>query len=273
MRPKPIISFFSFLSLCLALSLIIVLLQSARALEEFPVDVPPPWLKVGTYVEYKVWVTSFPTGTEATLRWECISLDGTVATLNVSHTAASKMPGYSHISPGSATLQVLTDTREALYPNGTVIGKTFLWVPPFLSKDQKVVLEGKPPDEKIGIVYWDGGSCTWTSGGYQETNWIRPYNGTWFSAHFDVNTGILIASSPFPSAVIEALGVKGLIGGAPTIVATNVDLGPQFLRTLILHTIWNNLPIVIPIIFLITAFLLIRRKRKRQKARYRLDKT
>jgi hypothetical protein len=262
MRPKPIISFFSFLSLCLALSLIIVLLQSARALEEFPVDVPPPWLKVGTYVEYRVWVASFPTGTEATLRWECIGLDGTVATLNVSHTATANIPGYSHISPGSAILQVLTDTREALYPNGTVIGKTFLWVPPFLSKDQKVVLEGKPPNEKTGIVYWDSGSCIWTSGGYQESMWIRPYNETGYDADFDVNTGILVMGD-VPSAVIEALGAEDLITGASTIVATNVDLGPQFLRALILHTIWNNLPIVLPIIFLITAFLLIRRKRKK----------
>lgn len=263
MRTKSV-SFFSLLSLFLALSLVVVLLQPAYASDEFPVDVPPPWLKVGTYVEYRVYVWS-PNQTEATLRWECIGLDGTVATLNVSHTASASIPYEGHISPGSAIIRVLTDTREAIYPNGTVIGKTFLWLPSFLSKDQKVVLEGKPPNEKVGIVLWDGGSCVTTCQGFQEAVWIHPYNKTGISNDFDVNTGILV-DGPLPSVVTKALNAEGWISEASTVIGTNVDLGPQFLRALILTTIWNNLPIVLPIIFLITAFLLIRRKRKRQQA-------
>jgi hypothetical protein len=269
MRTKSVVSPFSFLSLFLALSLVLVVFQPACGLDELPIDAPPPWLRVGTYVEYRVDVASFPTGTQATLRWECIDLDGTVATLNVSHTATANIPYEAQISPGSAIIKVLTDSRDVVYSNGTVIGKTFLWVPPFLINDQKVVLEGEPPDEKIGVVDSDSGTCTWTCEGYQEIMLIRwgetGYNVTGGSILFDVNTGILVMGAPFPSAVIDALGAEDFITGASTIVATNVDLGPQFLRAFILFTIWNNLPIILPIIIFVTAFLLIRRKRKRQK--------
>jgi hypothetical protein len=273
MTPHTSISLFSVLTFFLVFSLLVtVVFQPVCSLDEFAVDVPPPWLKVGTYVEYRVDVASFPTETEATLRWECIGLDGTVATLNVSHTASANIPYDGQISPKSAIIRVLTDSRDVVYSNGTVIGKTFLWVPPFLINDQKVVLEGEPPDEKIGEVYSDSGTCTWTCKGYQETMWILPYNGTGFSEHFDVNTGILVMGAPFPSTVIEALGAEDFILAISTIVATNVDLGPQFLRALILYTIWDNLPIILPITFLIAAFLLIRRRRKRRKVWHHLDK-
>jgi hypothetical protein len=255
------------LSIC-CLLLVALVFQSAYASDEFPVDVPPPWLKVGTYVEYRIDVESFSTGTaEATLRWECIGLDGTVATLNVSHTASASTPYEGHISPRSAIIHILTDTREVIYPNGTVIGKTFLWVPPFLGKDQKVVLEGKPPNQRIGIVTWDGGSCVTTCQGFQEASWVHTYNETGFvlPSSFDVNTGILVDGA-IPHIVLEVLNAEELILGAHTIIGTNVDLGPQYLPTLILRTIWNNLPIILPIMFVVTAFLLIRRKRKRQKA-------
>jgi hypothetical protein len=78
--------------------------------------------------------------------------------------------------------------------------------------------------------------------------------------------GYVYFYAAIPHIVLEVLNAEEWILGARTIIGTNVDLGPQFLRALLLTTIWNNLPIILPIIFVVTAFLLIRRKRKRQKA-------
>ncbi len=267
MRTTSVSVFFSVQGLLLVLSLSSLLVTpfAYAAENDFPVEVSPPWLEVGTYVEYEVDVWTFPKGGKATLRWECVSLEGNVATINVSHTATGYRPYEPPISPGFALIRVLTDTRELIDPNGTVIGKTYLWIPPFMKQGQNITLEGKSPNETIGTVYWEGGSCVKTCQGYQEVTLIRIQGKP--SLDFDVNTGILIMGD-LPLAILEALGAQEYIEGAYTIVDTNVDLGPQFLRAAILHALWDNLPIIIILVIFITVLLLlVRRRRKRRQKR------
>ena len=269
MRTTLIPPFFSVLAFLLAFSFPSLLFTPfAHAVEdEFPVEVSPPWLEVGAYVEYEVIVDLFTKAGYATLRWECISLEGNVATINVSHTASGAQPYMTPISPRFAVIRILTDTRELIHPNGTVIEKTYLWLPPFMKKDQKVVLEGKPPNETIGTVYWEGGSCCKTCQGYQEVIWMKRMKGNkslFYSVDYDMNTGILV-SGPLPLSIVEALGVQEYIDSVNTIVDTNVDLGPQYLKAAILHALWDNLPIIIIIAVFITALLLLRRRRKQKR--------
>ena len=266
MKPTLNVSSFSVKVLLTLLSLNLLAPSLAFSADGGPVEVSPSWLKVGTYVEYDVSVNLFTTYGHATLRWECMSLEDNIATLHLSHTASGSQPYVTPISPKSTIIRVLTDTREVIDPNGTVVGKIYLWLPPFMKKGQQIVLEGNPPNETIGTVYWEGGSCVKTCQGYQEvTCFERTKNNKdlFHDVIYDIDTGIMLLS-PLPLLVVESLGVQEYFSDVYTIIDTNVNLGPQYLRAAILHGLWDNLPIILLITITITTILLVRRKRKQK---------
>ena len=264
MNPKSNFHFFLFFTLILDLAGL-PLLSVVHGADEYPLDVSPPWLKVGTYVEYEVTVL-VNGAPKRVLRWECISLEGNVATLNISLPARASYPGFPSISPPSPILRILTDTREVIAENGSVMGKTYLWVPPFMKDNQEFLAEGTESDGIVCTVNSSKDSSVHTHcQGFQEVMYIQSVH-SWKNMCFDIDRGILIMGD-IPSAVLGALGVGGSIDSASTIHDTNIDLGPVYWRTTILTFLWQNLPWEILIVLFATTLLLYRRRRRKHRAR------
>jgi len=265
MNPKSNLHFFLFFTLILDLAGL-PLLSVVHGADEYPLDVSPPWLKVGTYVEYEVCVLVMGTP-KSILRWECISLEGNVATLNISHNARGSYPGSPSISPRSAILRILTDTREVIAENGSVMGKTYLWVPPFMKEGQELLAEGTETDGIVCIVNSSCGSSTLTHcQGYQEVMYIQSVQYGKLGMLCDVDRGIFIGWD-IPSAVLDALGARNSIGSAFTIHDTNIDLGPVYLRTTIMMFLYQNFLWVVLIALFATTLLLYRRRKRKHRAR------
>jgi hypothetical protein len=244
---------------------------------DFPVEAPPSWLKVGTYVEYEGGMpleVVFLNGTEMggkkekfIFRWECLAMSSQVATLNLT----LDVPLRLHISK---IINITTNTREILYPNGTVMGKACLWLPPNPKTGDLIVVSGKSPNQVTAEVRTSGGSAHLTCQGYQECYWAhnvtmkREGNFDRMLVHvvadFDLDTGLLVAGYIGYTTTVNYLGLceMGLIR---LLRATNVDLGPRYLRTEVLTFLWNTLPIWLPAtIFIIALVVMIRKRRKRR---------
>jgi hypothetical protein len=232
---------------------------------DFPVEAPPPWLRVGTYVEYDCITWTYDGGHHEkpfVFRWECIALKSLVATLNI--TVDKLQAGKI-----SVKVDVITNTRELLNANGTVLGKTFLWLPSNLKVGDKVVVNGKPPHEVVSEVQESGGASSLTCQGYQEIYCVDTVNYTYGLAsvdgNFDLDTGILITGLSLDyTTTLSCLGLTEL-GWIKFLKATNVDLGPRYLRTEILTFLWINLPIIVPSIVFISAVAIIVRKRRKKR--------
>jgi len=228
--------------------------------DEVVAEVPPAWLKVGTYAEYRcpLFFWSLKEA-EGRFRWECINLSNHVATLNF--TLFSLFKDSATISEKETIGYIDVSTRDLLYPNGTIIGKTALWLPPYMKLGEKVVVCGEAPNESIAECFFSGGISTHTCQGYQESYLARTaIHGT--SGGFDMDTGLCQGGLAF-----EYLGYLGFgeVDGLLELTATNVDLGPRYLRTEILEFLWSTVPITAPTIAVtIIAVVLYRRRRKRR---------
>jgi hypothetical protein len=247
--------------------------------DDYPVEAPPPWLKVGTYMEYDGMAYTFGMlGYEEpfVFRWECIALSGINATLNLTLTG--------HPAGNiSVIVNIVTNTRE-LSSNGTVLGKAGLWLPPNLEKGDRIVVSGKPPNEAVAKVCYSGGSSTLTCQGYQELYDIMDTADRFgFGGSYDLDTGLPIAggsSDPLefilPSTVFELserIGEESL-SMLNFLRATNVDLGPRYLRTEILTFLWNTLPIWVPaVVFISVLVIMVRKRRKRRSKQIKASKT
>jgi hypothetical protein len=240
---------------------------------DYPVEAPPPWLRVGTYVEYDGIAHTEVGEIYFLFRWECIALSGVTATLNI------RVTGHP-AGNISAMVNIITNTRDLLSPNGTLLGKAGLWLPPNLKKGDRIVVSGKPPSERIAEVIDSGGSSTLTCQGYQELYDIAEVTGTKMDiTHFDVGgfydldtglhiryayVGFIVPSSVFvlPSGILEYGEESNWI---VFLNATNVDLGPRYLRSEILTLLWNTLPIWVPAIVFISALVIMVRKRRKKR--------
>jgi hypothetical protein len=260
-------------NLVLAVICILIVLTASVFSYDYPVEAPPPWLKVGTYVEYDCIALTEEGEGHFVFRWECIALSGINATLNI--TVTGHPAGNI-----SVIVNIVTNTRELLSSNGTVLGKAGLWLPPNLKKGDRIVVSGKPPSERIAEVIDSGGSSTLTCQGYQELCQIAEVTGTKMNiTHFDVGgfydvdtglhiryayVGFIVPSGVFivPSGVLE-YGEE--CNGIEFLRATNVDLGPRYLRTEILTFLWVNLPIIVPSIVFISVLVIMVRKRRKRK--------
>jgi hypothetical protein len=239
---------------------------------DFPVEAPPPWLRVGTYVEYDGMAYTFGMrGYEGpfVFRWECIALSGINATLNL--TVTGHPAGNI-----SVIVNIVTNTRDLLSPNGTMLGKAGLWLPPNLKKGDRIVVSGKPPSEVVAEVWESGGGSTLTCQGYQELYCIMDTADRFgFDGYYDVDTGLPIPGGSddplefiLPSTVLELSEKIGEESSSPLrfLKATNVDLGPRYLRTEILTFLWNTLPIWVPaIVFISVLVIMVRKRRKRRR--------
>jgi hypothetical protein len=241
--------------------------------DEVVAEVPPAWLKVGTYAEYKCALSNVTfwrlekAGAESRFRWECVNLSDHVATLNF--TLFSFFKNGTIIFEKETIGYVDVGTRDLLYPNGTVIGKTALWLPPYMKLDEKVVVCGKAPNESIAECFFSGGISVHTCQGYQEGYLARTaIHGT--SGGFDMDTGLC------QDGIFGYLGYLGFgeVDLLFELTATNVDLGPRYLRTEILMFLFTTMPITIPtIIITLIAVILYRRRRKHKRKLQEQQKT
>jgi hypothetical protein len=236
--------------------------------DEVVAEVPPAWLKAGTYAEYRCSLSFWSLKeAEGRFRWECINLSNHVATLNFTLFSFSK--DSTTISEKETIGYVDVNTRDLLYPNGTVIGKTALWLPPYMKLDEKVVVCETLLNDSVAHCFFSGGISGHTCQGYQEAYLIRIAESRtvytneseirYTHGSFDMDTGLCILGS---------CGYRGFsdVGSLLELTATNVDLGPRYLRTEILEFLWSTVPITVPTIAVaIIAIVLYRRRRKRKK--------
>jgi hypothetical protein len=231
---------------------------------DFTAEVSPPWLKVGTFVEYEGWEVYFrfiddrevwSSKEKFVFRWECIAMRGQVATLNITLYIPPKT------LESSKMIDVKANTREILDSNGTVLGKACLWLPPNPKEGDRIVVSGKPPNELTAEVRDSGGSSCDTCQGYQELYCIH---GGDVDAFVDLDTGLILSGNIDYSTTLKCLGLKEM-GLIRLLRATNVDLGPRYLRTEIWAFIDKTLPIWLPTVIFVTATVVIVRKRRKRK--------
>jgi len=240
---------------------------------DYPVEFPPPWLKVGTYAEY-CCVAFIVNGGEKpfTFGWECTALNDMTATLNLSLIG---LPAGNF----SAAVDIITNTRELLAANGTVLGRTFLWLPPNLKVGDKVIADGKPPKEMVSEVDVSGGGSCRTSQGFQEIYGVIPVNLTFRHAHiiglFDLDTGLLIEGPLLDyTTILSCFGFAEVGGYIQSFNTTNINLGPRYLYTEILTFLWDTLPISVPATVFITAVaVMVRKRRKKRSKQIKASKT
>jgi hypothetical protein len=241
--------------------------------DELVAEVPPAWLKAGTYAEYKCALSNMSfwklerAGAESRFRWECTNLSDHIASLNF------RLSGFfrngTMIFQKNAIGYIDVDTRDLLYPNGTVIEKTALWLPPYMKLGEKVVVCETRLNDSVAHCFFSGGISRHTCQGYQEAYLIRIAESRiiytneseirYTSGGFDMDTGLCIGGS------CGYLGF-GDVDSLFELTATNVDLGPRYLRTEILEFLWSTVPITVPtIVVALTAVVLYRKRRKRKK--------
>ena len=203
----------------------------------------PTWLKEGVYVEYefKSGDIRFLNGTwisdkfQAAFRWECINIKGDIATLNVSVIFNGEMQTIQL----STIVYVDRQNRNVTLLNGTDIGKTLLWTP-------------------INITAKIEAGWAATCQGAQKFFWTD-------GRGYESDTGILIYLILSGEPALLALGVKDLdfVRVAPSITATNIDLGPrEWLPEIIL-----SLPYILPVIAFFIIFIVLLRRRVQRKKR------
>ena len=248
----------------------LVFLKVRANKEELLTEVPPPWLKVGTYVQYRCAISdvsfwSFEkAGAECSFRWECISLSDHIASLNF--TLSGFFKNGTIVFEKHSIGYVDVDTRNLLYSNETIIGKTALWLPPYMKVGEKVAVYGRAPNETIAECFASGNFGAETCQGFQDGYGIRtvPHET---SGGFDMDTGICQIGN---LKCLEYLGFSE-VHVIFELTATNVDLGPRYMRAEILWFLFTTLPITIPAISVtIIAVVLYRKRRKHKK---KLQKT
>jgi hypothetical protein len=215
----------------------------------------PVWLKEGVYFDYSSETADlvFSNGTriisqcKAVLEWKCLNINVSKALLNVTLT-------FNYTIRYSTSLYVDVETENVILLNGTGLGKTFLWMPSDPYENQTLALTGSVT-AKAHRIGWMA-----TCQGAQKSFWARNMTASMWGG-YDLDTGILIQSSFHNEPALLALGVSE-IGGAPTIAATNADLGPREWITEITMAITYLLPVLAIVTVSLAIYFKRRQKRK-----------
>jgi len=222
----------------------------------------PAWLKEGVYFDYSSEAADlvFSNGTriisqcKAVFGWKCLKINVSEAFLNVTLT-------FNNTVRYSTSLYVDTETESVVLLNGTGSGKTFLWMPSDPYENQTLELTGSVT-AKVHRIGW-----MTTCQGAQKSFWAKNMSaGVW--GGYDLDTGILIQSSFHNEPTLLALGISE-IGGAPTIIATNVDLGPREWITEITMAITYLLPVLAIATISLAIYFKRRQRRKNTHTRRR----
>ncbi len=253
----------------------------------------PSWLKEGTYASYtfpfsqmqkddETYIVSqlmflnnsfrdYKNATSATLRWECIRLDGDTATLNITYNITSDLPTDNFYT--SAAVNVNTATRSVYLQNGTLIGTTRMWMPSSPADGEEVVFWDVPPDKATANVTTAYGGDTTVyktpDQGAQRTfmlaNMAGKIDGQDTTAindlfHYEYDTGLFLYGTLKQEPLLKALGIAdnfqaAQFGGA------NVDFGPQ--STVIDWSYVLSLAAVVGAIIIMAIMMVLRRLRRK----------
>lgn len=178
----------------------------------------------------------YKNATSATLRWECIRLDGNTATLNVTYTITSDLSSDNFYT--SATVNVNTASRSVYLQNGTVIGTTRMWMPSSPADGAEVVFWDLPPDRATANVSTSYGGDTTVyktaNQGAQRTfmleNMVGKIDGQDISTinnlfGYEYDTGLFLYGTVNHEPLLKALGIADNFQSAE-FGSTNVDFGP-----------------------------------------------
>ena len=278
------------LMLCLCVSIFIPV---ATARDAFA----PSWLKEGAYVKYE---PSLPGTTDlgvvgffnlsnpkfagtnytlpgqkvdavletnsSSLTWRCVSVNATMAKLQITLDYVGKPPSFNGSSEEVSvqrTAEVYVDlyTRGVYNVDGVFLGTTHLWLP-------------ANPNNGQEITIWEEDSKTITTAvtvseqGKQYTFRTGPQvtiknNPLMLGLTYDLDTGLGVNRKGeqifFWDPIFAAVGIAS--GAVGVVSETNIDLGPEHSEIY-----WNQILeySIIPIaIILLVATLLIKRKKKK----------
>jgi hypothetical protein len=217
----------------------------------------PTWMKEGTYAYYpfplgssekygNMTIVNFVNGTNimytnvtsVNFRWDCVQLDGNMATLNVSYNVTTE-PGIEGFYT-SILLNVDTVTRNLYLQNGTPIGTTMLWLPSSPAKGQEIVLWDVPPEKVTATIVteYENGEPMYfadtpqgTQRFFQYTNPVGIMNGVnvtndsqyaW-SPFYEYDTGLMVGGMMLNETMIAALDLNPF-DPFMTSMFTNVDM-------------------------------------------------
>ena len=226
----------------------------------------PVWFGEEVYVEYRsqsngvMFVNGsldiFDEPVEVSSYWKCVKFEDDVAELKVTVIYGGK----TNITL-SAHVYVNLENRDVTSLDGKLIGKTCLWLHPYPKEGDAVVLLGKPPNYITGTVSEVKGSMK-TPQGYQKIFFAdAEVNGVPVSGGYDLDTGLLISRPIQGDGTLLALGLWDLgFLGAPSIAATNIDLGPRTLWPEIVTAMF----VIVPIASFFVIFIAIYRRRARR---------
>ncbi len=260
----------------------------------------PSWLKEGAYATYVtdregtafVFNTTDPqnkglnylnattrdqvTYLNAILTWQCVSINGTTAKLQVTFDYVGKElfrfvgTEMNRIPLNNEPLQLAGEayvdlyTRAVYTTDGTLLGTTHLWLPANPSEGQDMVVWDVPPEtetlparlENVWFETIQGKQDGFQLGGGTVTVNGKPMN---IMMSYDLDTGLGIDGYFQWDPIMAAIGISE--GNLEKFSDTNINLGPE--RTTINWTQilqYSILPIAI--VLLIAAFV-VRRKKKR----------
>ena len=271
----------------------------------------PSWLKEGAYVTYVCKnenvayafnVTdpqyqglnylnpglSFDmiTYSNASLTWQCINVNDTMAKLQVTFNYVGKTLG--HFEGGNLTTiplngeslqrtgEVYVDlyTRAVYNADGVLLGTTHLWLPANPSEGQEIVVWDAAANTITLPVSIESDHETiqgpqdvfiLTDGGFK-VNDTEPNSYKIVSLSYDLDTGLAVDGVFSWDPIMAAVGISdsGLVGdGHPNTAfsATNIDLGPER-STINWMQILQYSILPIAIVLLLVAFV-VKRKKKR----------
>lgn len=276
----------------------------------------PLWLEEGKYAKYISkasrielvnWTSLYIEDGEATaiFEWECLSVEGDVAKLNITLTwsgegtffmggAYERVIGTGFkVFKWSKLVYVDLQKNAFIFPNGTLIGPLLLWLPPRLEKGTTLEMYVNPNlwfgyyciTRVVGEVISHGRVVGKIAQGSQKAfsvEWKvklkmivanRTQNSTGSPFYrYDLDTGIALACFMELDPVLLLLGIWdiGVQGLMPRIYDTNVDLGPRVLST---PSWFELLPVLLVTGFLATfAVVYYQRRKKRRLIRARKRK-
>jgi hypothetical protein len=214
--------------------------------------------------------------TSIVFRWDCIQLDGNMATLNVSYNVTTE-PETEDLYI-STLLNVDTVTRSVYLQNGTQIGTTLLWLPSTPAKGQEIVLWDLPPDKAIAKIVteyeFNGEPITWsdtTQGAQRAFQYTEPVgimngvdltNNSQYSTSpfYEYDTGLMMWGTLRNETMFISLGLHPFT--MPERMFTNVDMLPP--KVIIDWSYVLGLAGIGGSIILIVAMLIVKKYRQRK---------
>lgn len=211
----------------------------------------PTWLKEGAYVKYTTDQVGYaylannsqPSCSDtlsfwnATFGWSCVSINNTVAKLEVTLDYVGKE--LNGVSLDNATLQITGEvyvelaTRAVYDLNTSLLGTTHMWVSSDSSEGQDVLVWAVPPDKvvlpaKCKDVWFS--TIQGKQDGFSLQGTITINNETRnLLLLCDQDTGLMVDGSFEWDPILTGAGINALLlNGIVVLSETNINFGPTY---------------------------------------------